>query len=136
MGKQPLGLGNKFQSGETMTVLVKPLQVKTRDGRHTAAYIVGSVFRKQLHQENKLQSPPGWTLENEFIIEGRYVKLAELKRYGITTIQIHVLEAPGSLYVASLQSFRDNGLEVDRGTGLHVALADPFWKTINFYKLW
>ena len=118
-----------------MPVSISPLPVKTKDGRHTAAYIAGPVFRKQLHLSNKLKTPPGWTLDSEYLINGRETSLNDFPRYGISTIQIHVLETPGTLYVASLQSFRDYGLVVDRGTGKHVALADPYWKTINFYRL-
>ncbi len=112
-----------------MTVAVKPCPVKTRDGQHTAGYIVGRVFRKKLKLENKLESPPGWTLE-EWLLD-------MLPRYGVSVIQIHVADAPAgqNLLVASLQSFALYGLDVDRGTGLHRALAEGYWKEISYYKL-
>ncbi len=120
-----------------MTTAIKPLIVKTEDGKHTYAWIVGAVLRKQVTMSNQLNSPPSWTLAKRFIISGKFVKLDELPRYGIRVIQMDVIDAPcdANLYVASLNSFNENGLDVNRGTGPHRALALDFWRVTRTYKL-
>jgi hypothetical protein len=121
-----------------MTVAVKPLQVKTQDGKHTAGIIYGGhIFRKQLTMSNMLQSPRGWSISTNLLIDGRPVTFDELPRYGVDVIQIHVVDAPvmENLYYASYNSFKENGLDVDRKTGIHKALALPFWKTTRYYRI-
>ncbi len=120
-----------------MVIQVAPLTVKATDG-HTAGLIYsGHIFRKQLVMANMLQSPRGWTISKDLIIEGRPVKLEDLPRYGVDIIQIHVKDVPASqnLYVASFKNFIENGLDVNRKTGWHKALALPFWKVMGYYGI-
>ncbi len=109
-----------------MTIAVRPLPVLTEDGK-TAAYIhEGHIFRKQLLSKNMLQSPRGWSISENLVIEGRPVKFAELPRYGVDIIQVAVTDT-NQLYVVAFRKFTENCIPVNRGTGPHKALALPFW---------
>ena len=61
-----------------MPVEVSPLLVMTKDGRHVAGHIRGRVFRKQLYMRNMLNSPVGWSLDGEFLLNGKYERRRHL----------------------------------------------------------
>jgi hypothetical protein len=98
--------------------MVAPLILKSNDG-NVAGYVRGNIFRKETAHKNMLNSPPGWSIGME--------TFEKLRRYGVDTIQMYDKDEK-KLYVCSYNTFKENGLTVDRKNGKNAVLALSFWR--------